>query len=276
MSFPAITSSKYPLTVALIDWPIEPERLIAYTYLECIEDRGLEGLADIPADEAKKITKWVLDGGHTPSLECVHLTFVVRNMSRILSHQIVRHRIGVSIGQRTQRANCEEYLGNFAKGHHYVLPPSIERKIKYEDLYINEYFKEAEMLYNKLIKYGVSQDEARYIIPHCATTSMTLTISYKSLMHICSVRLCELMQGEMVELSKLLKRAVICWNKNLGDNLKPICEITGKCNRNENNPTKEHPNGVCIFTKNGKVPMREYDDTFDLTKYSKSASDEKL
>jgi thymidylate synthase (FAD) len=269
MSFPEITSKKYPLTVRLVDWPIVPERLIAFTYLECIEDRKLEGLIDIDSVEAKRITEWVLKGGHTPSLESVHLTFVIRNISRVLSHQIVRHRVGVSIGQRTQRAKCEKYLGNFFDGGHYVLPPSLQEQ-EYDEIY--PLLAKSQEVYNKLIALGISQDEARYIMPQCATTSMTLTIAYKSLMHICSTRLCSLMQGEMVELAKALKSATTIWNRNLGLWLKPICMITGKCNRNENNPNKEYPRGVCKLTKNGTIPLRVKDDTFDLTKYSKDNS----
>jgi len=271
---PAIVSTGYPLTVRLIDAPKYPERLIAHTYLECIEDAKINCLEDIHPDRAREITYHVLLGGHTPSLECVHLTFAVRNISRILSHQIVRHRIGVSIGQRTQRANCEEYLGKFWDNHHYVLPPSIQKLNDRDDMaanHLKNHLLGSQQLYDYLIGKGISQDEARYIIPHCSTTSMDITISYKSLMHICSVRLCKLMQGEMVELAKALKGATVMWNSYLGKELKPICHITGKCNRNENNPNENNPKGVCEYTINGTVPPRTVKTIFDLTKYSKSS-----
>jgi len=267
---PICRGKNYPLTVQIIDAPEKPEHLIAFTYLECIENRNYVDLNDVSDKDATDITNWVLKGGHTPSLECVHLTFTIRNISRILSHQIVRHRIGVSIGQRTQRANAEEYLGKFYDNEHFVLPPSIQNMEDNE--YLFNYLKTAQEIYNLLINNGISQDDARYIIPHCAETSMTLTISYKSLMHVCSTRLCHVMQGEMVELAQALKRSTYFWNEFLGKYLKPVCGITGKCNRNENNPTQAYPKGVCLYTQNGEVAVREKDDTFDLTKYSKDAT----
>jgi thymidylate synthase (FAD) len=270
------SSNKFKkMRVQLIDAPDIPEKVIAATYLECIEDRNINGLADISNGEAQKITQFVLEGGHTPSLESVHLTFTIRGISRILSHQLVRHRVGTAIGQRTQRANCEEYLGNFYKNSHFILPPSIDKAMD-ECVGISDdvlsYLDDAEHLYNLLIRNGVSQDDARYIIPHCAETSMTFTVAYKSLMHICSVRMCHLMQGEMVEVARLLQKAVSEYCPMLGEVIKPTCLITGRCNRNENNPTVDAQKGVCHLTVDGTIPIRKANDTFNLTKYSRDNS----
>jgi thymidylate synthase (FAD) len=268
-------SDKYPnLVVCLYDAPSNPEQLIAFSYLECIEDKQYKSPSDISVKEADKITEWVLKGGHTPSLETIHLSFYIRGMSRIVSHQLVRHRIGVSIGQRTQRANCEEYLGKFWSNGHFSLPPAIRELPKDCPMHTNiaSYFELAEALYNGLVALGISQDDARYIIPHCAETSMTFTVAYKALMHICSVRLCHLMQGEMIEIVRLMRQAVMNWCLPLGARLMPNCAFAKICNRNENNPTDEHPDGICDFTIKKLVPRREPDNTFDLTKFSKDAS----
>lgn len=273
---PTVCSGKgYPMEVRLIDAPEYPEQLIAFTYLECIDDKNYVQLPNIPIQDAIAITQHVLAGGHTPALESIHLTFAIRNISRILSHQIVRQRVGVSIGQRTQRANSEEFLGNFYTHKHYVMPPTIDKLTDEntgicDDIY--DYLEEAERIYNMLIDNGIHQDEARYLIPHCASTSMTLTISYKSLMHLCSTRLCHIMQAEHVELAKALRTATFNWNRFLGEQLKPICQITGNCNRNENNPNDNNPKGVCELTVNGIVPVRDVKTTIDLTKYSQDNS----
>lgn len=270
-------SEKFPkLSVLLYEAPTYPEKIIAHNYLECIEDRQIESPNDIPQDEAVKIADWVIKGGHTPALESIYLGFNIRGMSKVVSHQIVRHRIGVSIGQRTQRANSKEYLGKFFDGEHFILPPSMQH-IEDIDDEINEmlsvYLKDAQNLYNALLEIGISEDEARYIIPQASETSMDFNIILKALVGTASTRLCELMQGEMVEIFRLMREAVAEWNVEIASMLKPICMITGKCNRNENNPTVEFPKGACKFTKNGEIPVRDKDDTFDLTKYSKSASE---
>lgn len=269
-------SEKFPkLSVLLYQATNNPEKIIAHNYLECIEDRSIDAVEEISSSEAKKITEWVVNGGHTPALESIYLGFNIRGMSKVVSHQIVRHRIGVSIGQRTQRANSKEYLGNFARGDHYVLPPSFKDAFNDDDELeelLMEYFEQAEYLYNEFVTRGISEDEARYLIPQCSETSMDFNIIFKALINTASTRLCYLMQGEMVEIFRLIKMAVEEWNPLLGSMLNPICYQTGRCNRNENNPTIDFPRGACHLTMNGKIPVRDKDNTFDLTKYSKDNS----
>lgn len=252
--------------------PVNPEKIIAYNYFECIEDRKLNSVYQIDDKVAEDVAKWVFEGGHTPAIESINLGFTIRGISRITSHQLVRHRIGVSIGQRTQRANSEEYLGMFANGGHFILPPSIN-KLYNESPFFHQslmyYLESAQNLYNHMLETGISEDDARYIIPHCAETSMTFNVNLKSLMDsVCSTRLCHLMQGETVEVVRLMAMCVKEWNPFIGSYLKPYCLKSGKCNRNENNPTDDYPLGVCLKTLHGEIPPRKKNDTFNLTKYS--------
>jgi thymidylate synthase (FAD) len=274
MSIGPYRSEKFPkMEVSLYYAPCDPEHLIAMDYLECIEDRKIQNVYDIEDNEAKKIAKWVLEGGHTPALESIYLSFLIRGISKVTSHQLVRHRIGVSIGQRTQRANSKEYLGNIRNGNHFIIPPSIADIMKNSPMIrnnIDNFMLSAQSLYQDFLEAGISEDDARYFIPQNSETSMTFKVIYKSLLDsICSTRLCALMQNETVEVVRLMAQAVREWNPFLGSYLKPICEKFGKCNRNENNPTDEFPNGVCSKTINGEIPVRGRNDTFDLTKYSK-------
>ena len=269
-------SEKFPkMEVSLYDATLNPRNVIAFSYLECIEDRHLMYPSEITREEATKITEWVLKGGHTPSLESIHLCFNIRGISRIVSHQLVRHRIGVSIDQRTQRANCKEYLGRFYRGKHFILPPSFNNLPNVKNgvtQALHNLFCNAEIVYNLLVENGISEDDARYVIPHGAETSMNFKVIYKALMHMCSVRLCSVMQGEIIEITRLMKMAVDEYDELLGSWLKPTCAITGICNRNENNPNNENPKGVCHFTIDGTVPARKRDDTFSLTKFSKDGT----
>jgi len=267
------TSDKFPkLSVTLYMAPNDPEKIIAHNYIECIQNRKLKSPEDISLEEAIKIADWVIKGGHTPALESIYLGFNISGMSKVVSHQIVRHRIGISIGQRTQRANSKEYLGNFAFNQHFIIPPSI-RELLAKDQMTEQYFEtimvQIEQLYNRLTDLGISEDDARYIIPQAAETSMDVNIVYKALQGLCSTRLCHLMQSELIEIVRMMQMSVRAYNKTLGRCLKPICLLTGKCNRNENNPTKDYPKGVCEFTTEGTIPVRDVQTCFDLTKYSR-------
>jgi len=60
--------------------------------------------------------KNILESGHGSVLEHVQLTFIIQGVSRTLTHELVRHRIGVAISQESQR-----YVD--AKDINVVLPP---------------------------------------------------------------------------------------------------------------------------------------------------------
>lgn len=270
-------SESYPkMGVSLYDAPSNSDlaiKIIAFNYLKCIEDDVPESPSLLSTHRSMKVSEWVLKGGHTPALESLNFGFNITGISKVVSHQLVRHRVGVSIGQRTQRANSKEYLGNFADGQHYSFPPSVQEFIdrKTDCFEIRECLQRIQKIYNRLIEAGVSQDEARYIIPQASETAMCFNVSYKSLIHICNQRLCYLMQGEMVEVVRLMKKAIHDYHSLLARHLVPICKRTGKCNRNENNPTKDHPKGVCRLTISDEIGLRDKDNIFDLTQYSKSA-----
>jgi thymidylate synthase ThyX len=264
-------TDKFPLAVSLLAAPANPEHIAAANYKTCIEGELVypQTLTD---KEAKETFKWVMQGGHTPSLECIHLTFGVENASVVLLKQISRHRIGNSLGVMTQRAKSEEWLGNMYDGH-YVTPPSFMGRPKVHQAY-NDLVLASQNFYNLAIAEGIQQDEARYGIIQGAKTLWHGTYSYKTVLDsICSTRMCHIMQGEMVALSHLMAAAVKDYNELMGDALKPICLRYGNCNRNENNPTKDHPKGVCKLTIDGTVPVRKVEvEKYDLTQYSKDAT----
>lgn len=60
--------------------------------------------------------KNILESDHGSVLEHVQLTFIIQGVSRTLTHELVRHRIGVAISQESQR-----YVD--AKDINFVVPP---------------------------------------------------------------------------------------------------------------------------------------------------------
>jgi len=263
---------RFPLVVSLIAAPAHPMPISVANYMTCIEGKMVFPAMiheSMTSEEIIEKFEWILKGGHTPSLECIHLTFGIENASVVLLKQISRHRIGNSLGVMTQRANADEWLGNLFNNSHYVIPPSFKDNPEVGALYA-DLMVSAQKFYNFCIKEGIQQDEARYGIPQGVMSMWQGTYAYKTLLDsICSTRLCHIMQGEMVVLARLMAEAVKEYNPIMGNALKPICLRYGKCNRNENNPTNEHPNGVCELTKLGTVPVRDADKIYDLTQYSK-------
>jgi thymidylate synthase (FAD) len=166
----------------------------------------------------------VVDMGHHSILEHVNLTFGIAGISRACSHQLVRHRIGISYSQQSQR-----YV-SFDEGINYVMPLSIykdPRKRKVFDFFMQD----IKCYYKKLINEGIPPEDARYIFPNSCCTNITMTVNARELIQICRLRMCGTAQWEIRGMF-LLAKIAISRNRNLkflSEYLKPKCEWDGKC-----------------------------------------------
>ena len=106
------------IKVKLLDYTPEPERVVAMAARLCYSASGAEELAE-RLDEAavRKMVRKMVKIGHGSTLEHASFTFGVEGVSRVLTHQLVRHRIA-SYDQQSQR-----YVA--AHGFAYITPPSI-------------------------------------------------------------------------------------------------------------------------------------------------------
>ena len=111
--------------------PIDEEQVIRKLYVACrtcysagspITNYEKEFTADAHSKEDMlKLINYVMSSGHTSILEDQTLTFLIEDVDRALTHQLVRHRAGVVFQQQSQRY-VEFKDGNFD----YVIPKSIE------------------------------------------------------------------------------------------------------------------------------------------------------
>lgn len=168
-----------------------------------------------------------------PCTENITFVFAIENMSISLREQMVRHRIGVTIGDRTGIDIIPEIpksswwsqtmrmlpMGRFFSEGRFLLPESLEGKaveldkfalpytksnvewvgkMPAKDLYL-DLMAQIEFVYNKLIDAGVAMEDARQIIPIGATHSITWSINLKALMHIVGKRACWVAQANLWE-----------------------------------------------------------------------------
>lgn len=138
-----------------------------------------------------KVSKWVIAAAHGfPSvLEHIVFTFLIEDISRVTSHQLVRHRIA-SYTQESQRYSTAE--------EDYVVPKSImlksELREKYESL-----LRKAYELYSEFLENNIPYEDARFILPQAVKTRILMTLNLRELLHIASLRLCNEAQWEIRE-----------------------------------------------------------------------------
>ncbi len=166
------------MLVSLIQSTPNPIETIAKIASICYDSDPKNSLA---------LVKHLYNNGHHSVFEHIYFTFRIEDISRACSHQLVRHR-HCSFTQRSQRY-CDE-------GELMVVVPETIRKSDNLDLYKYAINRDIEH-YNTLKNLGVPKEDARYLLPNSATTSLYLSCNLRELIHICNERLCSRAQWEI-------------------------------------------------------------------------------
>ena len=206
-------------------------------YMQGTPQAQYEKCSGIDSDKKWKLIKHVIDSGHHSVLEHVSFTFLLSGISRALSHQLVRHRIGVSYSQQSQRY-CK-----FKDGFEYVIPPSIAGV----ESTLQEYQKVMASLneaYDNLISLGIPAEDARMVLPNACCTNITCTMNLRELIHFCAERQCTCAQWEIRKMARKMKELITKEIPELKPYLGPKCLSLGYCN--------ESPERSC-----GMSPLKE-------------------
>ena len=82
------------MKVKLISHTPEAERKVAMAARLCYSAIGAAELEErLSENQVQTLVEKILDMGHFSTLEHVSFTFAVEGVSRVLTHQLVRHRI---------------------------------------------------------------------------------------------------------------------------------------------------------------------------------------
>ncbi|MCH8025162.1 MAG: FAD-dependent thymidylate synthase [Chloroflexi bacterium] len=157
-----------------------------------------------------------LQTGHGSPLEQVWFEFGIAGVSRSFSHQFVRHRVGISFEQQSQR-----YVKFKDARFPYTVPQSVQRAGKAEQM--EAAFEELGKLYQELLDAGVPAEDARFLLPNAASTNFKITVNFQELLHICDLRLCTRAQWEFRKVAAMMRAEVNRSVPELGMYLQPKC-----------------------------------------------------
>lgn len=213
------------MNVKLIGYSPNPEKIPAMAAKLTHSITKPEELEKTPEDDLKSILNHVINLGHTSVIEHSNFTFAISDVSRSLTHQLVRHRIA-SYAQQSQR-----YVN--LKKPNYVIPPKIAANQVMKKAYqetMNIIWKQ----YNKLLEMNIPAEDSRYVLPNATCTNIIVTMNARSLLNFFELRCCLHAQWEIRKLANLMlkeiqKKAPIIF-KNAG----PTCKSKGFCSENNN------------------------------------------
>ncbi|MDR3349381.1 MAG: FAD-dependent thymidylate synthase [Acidaminococcales bacterium] len=182
------------MNVELLYYTPEPERAVALAGRLCYSPSGLGELAArLDEASARGFVRRLAAMGHLSTFEHASFTFAAEGISRVLTHQLVRHRIA-SYSQQSQRYVFE---GDFAA----ITPLSVENnpaaKQKFHLL-----MDEIQKTYNELTALGIDKEDARYVLPNAAGTRIIITMNARSLLNFFQLRCCLRAQWEIRRLAE--------------------------------------------------------------------------
>jgi thymidylate synthase (FAD) len=211
------------MNVKLIGFSPNPEKIPAMAAKLTHSISKPEDLEETTIKELNSILKHVINLGHTSVIEHTSFTFAISDVSRSLTHQLVRHRIA-SYAQQSQR-----YVN--LKKPNYVIPPKIaanhEMKKAYQDT-MDIIWKQ----YNKLIEMNIPAEDSRYVLPNAACTNIIVTMNARSLLNFFELRCCFHAQWEIRKLANLMLKEIKKRAPIIFENAGPTCKSKGYCSEN--------------------------------------------
>lgn len=82
------------MKVTLLSYTKDPEKIVAAAIRQCYSaDSAVKMKRKMTEAERDKMIKMVIASGHTSTIEHVSFTFGIEGVSRVLTHELVRHRI---------------------------------------------------------------------------------------------------------------------------------------------------------------------------------------
>lgn len=187
--------------VTLIEHTPNPEMTVALAARLCYSPSSITDLrAKLDVSDVEAFLDKIMSLGHHSVLEHASFTFGIEGISRVTTHQLVRHRIA-SFSQQSQRyvSHKEDFTS--------IMPDSIAQNPDAREIFafMSETVHKA---YTQLIAIGIPAEDARYILPNATETKIIMTMNARELLHFFALRCCQRAQWEIREMSIEMLRLV--------------------------------------------------------------------
>ncbi len=219
------------MNVKLLAYTPEPERIVALAARLCYSSLGIDELAEsFDEERQKKLIAKVVKSGHLSVLEHASFTFAIEGISRVTTHQLVRHRLA-SYSQQSQR-----YVKLDGSSIKIVEPKSISSRKEAHEVFLRV-VSQAKEAYIRLLDLGVKKEDARFILPQGVVAKIIVTMNARELFHFFSLRLCVRAQWEIREVAMRMLKEVKKVAPYLFSFAGPPCITMGYCPEESPCPT---------------------------------------
>jgi thymidylate synthase (FAD) len=190
------------MQVTLVSHTPDPQLAVALAARLCYSPIAIGDLRErLSGSDVRGFLEKILTLGHLSVLEHASFTFGIEGVSRVTTHQLVRHRVA-SFSQQSQRYVSHKEM------FHVVIPPSISADPEMGEKFSSQ-VRELHRLYGEMVERGIPAEDARYILPNATETKILATMNARELLHFFRLRCCERAQWEIramaVEMLKLAR-----------------------------------------------------------------------
>lgn len=169
------------IEIDLITITPEPDKVIEQAGRTCY--LSFDKIDDSSSDE---FVSRLLKMGHESPLEHAYATFRIRNCSRAMTHQLVRHRL-MAASQQSQRYVDE-------KGFSYVIPEAMPEE------FADDYHADMEIIRKMYFKWrdrGLKKEDARFVLPNSCCSEIVVSANFREWRHIIKLRTSRKAQWEI-------------------------------------------------------------------------------
>ena len=196
------------MTIELVASTPNPELVIANAARTCYDSKEKD------LESSRKMIKAIVKSGHESCVEHATATFRLLDVSRVLTHELVRHRL-LSFSQRSQRYVKENEPS-------YVIPDVLvdDNAVNQKMLLARDIFEKAMQsawdAYSLLLNYGLKPEDARFVLPNACTTEIVVSGNFREYRNFLKLRLSPRAQWEIrkaahIILDKLYEIAPSCF-----------------------------------------------------------------
>ena len=170
------------------------KNVVAFTKASFHDESYFEIYKNLKDEEVEPFLTKIIEMGHESVLEHITFTFLIFDISRWATHQLVRHRIA-SYTQKSLRKERPIEPDMF------VIDDEFPEKLLPA---VNKYYDTVTKFYKNLIERGVPAEVARGTLPGSIKSEIAWTVNLRSLRNFLQQRLSKHAQAEIRELAEMI------------------------------------------------------------------------
>lgn len=211
------------ISVELKNHTPDPEELSTWAALISYwEDWSSDSLENVNKEDVDNHLSRVLDYGHETVIEHANFTFAIEGISRVATHQLVRHRLASYTQQSQRYVKIQEDVEQV-----FELPESIkETELEKE---VKEHYKQSMDLYEELLESDIPKEDARFVFPQSVRSKIIVTMNARELLHFFDLRACYRAQWEIREIAWEMLNQVKDVAPVIFEEAGPPCIEKGEC-----------------------------------------------